>query len=191
MPIELVEQREGSRDPPGFGTLDSEVAITGLAGATLLSRQPEKTAAMLEGVLGLKKLGQERDFLRFQTTAAAGNSIDIELNAEVRGLMGAGTIHHLAWRADNEETLNDWRALLADRGYHPTEIHDRTYFKALYFHEDGGIQFEIATDSPGFTVDEQMDKLGEKLMLPAWLGKKREELEQTLPPIEVRKLEGS
>ncbi|WP_434084028.1 VOC family protein [Halalkalibacter oceani] len=98
LPIELVEQREGPRDLMGFGPLDPEVAITGLAGATLLSRQPEQTAAMLEGVLGLKKFGQERDVLRFQGGAEAGNRIDIDLTAEVRGLMGAGTIHHLAWR---------------------------------------------------------------------------------------------
>lgn len=81
--------------------------------------------------------------------------------------MGAGTIHHLAWRARDEDALNDWRTLLDDRGYHPTEVHDRTYFTSLYFHEDGGILFEIATDYPGFAVDEQMDKLGERLMLPA------------------------
>ncbi|MET3507309.1 hypothetical protein [Halalkalibacter oceani] len=63
----------------------------------------------------------------------------------MRGLMGAGTIHHLAW---DEDALNDWRTLLDDRGYHPTEVHDRTYFTSLYFHEDGGILFEIATDYP-------------------------------------------
>ena len=76
------------------------------------------------------------------------------------------------------------------KGFHPTEILDRNYFKAFYFHEEGGILFEIATDPPGFTVDETSDELGKKLMLPSWYESKREELEKTLPPVEVRVLEG-
>jgi glyoxalase family protein len=104
--------------------------------------------------------------------------------------MGAGTVHHIAWRAKDEEDLLRWRSLLQDKGYYPTEIRDRNYFKAVYFHEEGGILFEIATDPPGFSVDEPVTELGKKLMLPSWLESKREELEETLPPVEVRVLEG-
>jgi glyoxalase family protein len=104
--------------------------------------------------------------------------------------MGAGTVHHIAWRAQDEEDLHRWRSLLQDKGYYPTEIRDRNYFKAVYFHEEGGILFEIATDSPGFAVDEPVAELGKKLMLPTWLESKREELEETLPSVEVRVLEG-
>jgi glyoxalase family protein len=100
--------------------------------------------------------------------------------------MGAGTVHHIAWRAKDEEDLLKWRSLLQDKGYYPTEIRDRNYFKAVYFHEEGGILFEIATDPPGFSVDEPVNELGQKLMLPSWLESKREELEGLLPPVEVR-----
>jgi glyoxalase family protein len=74
--------------------------------------------------------------------------------------MGAGTVHHIAWRAQDEEDLLRWRSLLQDKGYYPTEIRDRNYFKAVYFHEEGGILFEIATDPPGFSVDEPVAELG-------------------------------
>ena len=104
--------------------------------------------------------------------------------------MGAGTVHHIAWRAKDEEQHQKWRELLEQEGYFPTEILDRNYFKALYFHEGGGILFEIATDLPGFTVDEPLSELGNKLMLPTWLEDKREEMVELLPHIEVKSLKG-
>jgi glyoxalase family protein len=156
----------------------------------LISAQPHKTAKVLEAILGLDNIGQEESFLRFKSEAEIGNTIDIKLTPSVRGLMGAGTVHHIAWRAKDEEDHKRWRALLVEKGYYPTEILDRNYFKALYFHEGGGILFEIATDLPGFAVDEPMDGLGEKLMLPSWLESKREELEDKLPKVEARILEG-
>ena len=133
---------------------------------------------------------KKKVFFDLNLKAQLGNTIDIKLTPSVRGLMGAGTVHHIAWRARDEEDHHRWRVLLQDKGYYPTEILDRNYFKAIYFHEEGGILFEIATDPPGFTVDEPMDELGQKLMLPSWFESKREELEETLPPVEVRVLEG-
>lgn len=188
--IELVERREGTVNHWAFAGVQEENAIQGFDGALLISGQPHKTADVLENVLGLECIGQEEGFLRFKSEASLGNTIDIKLTPSVRGLMGAGTIHHIAWRARDEEELHKWRALLVEKEYYPTEIRDRHYFKALYFHEGGGILFEIATDLPGFSVDEPMETLGQKLMLPSWLESKREELEKTLPPIEVRVLEG-
>ena len=102
------------------------------------------------------------NFYDLNRKAHIGNTIDIKLTPSVRGLMGAGTVHHIAWRAKDEEDHQRWRTLLQDKGYYPTEILDRNYFKAIYFHEEGGILFEIATDPPGFTVDEPMDELGTK-----------------------------
>jgi glyoxalase family protein len=139
--------------------------------------------------MGLECIGQDGDFLRFKAEGYLGNTIDIQINPSVRGLMGAGTFHHLAWRAQGEEDLLRWRSLLQDKGCYPTEIRDRNYFKAVYFHEEGGILFEIATDPPGFSVDEPVAELRKKLMLPSWLESKREELEETLPPVAVRVLE--
>jgi glyoxalase family protein len=188
--IEMVERNEGSVNTWSFCSVTPDVAIKGFGGATLISAQPHKTAEVLEEILGLRTIGQEESFLRFKSEAEIGNTIDIKLTPSVRGLMGAGTVHHIAWRAKDEEDHKRWRALLVEKGYYPTEILDRNYFKALYFHEGGGILFEIATDSPGFAVDEPMDGLGEKLMLPSWLESKREELEDKLPKVEARILEG-
>ncbi|MDQ0859515.1 ring-cleaving dioxygenase [Bacillus sp. V2I10] len=188
--IELVERNEGPINNWSFGEIQSEIAIKGFGGATLNSAQPNKTADVLENLLGLECLGQEDGFLRFKSEAQLGNTIDIKLTPSVRGLMGAGTVHHIAWRAKDEEDLLRWRKLLQSKEYFPTEIRDRNYFKAVYFHEEGGILFEIATDPPGFTVDEPNNKLGQKLMLPSWLESKRKELEETLPPVEVRVLKG-
>ncbi|WHY01381.1 ring-cleaving dioxygenase [Neobacillus sp. DY30] len=188
--LELVEREEGPTNSWSFGSIQAETAIKGFSGATLYSAQPHKTTEVLEHVLGLECIGQEGDFLRFKTDGLIGNTVDIQLNPTVRGLMGAGTVHHIAWRAKDEVELLGWRSLLQDKGYYPTEIRDRNYFKALYFHEEGGILFEIATDPPGFSVDERVAELGEKLMLPSWLESKRKELEETLSPVAVRVLEG-
>jgi glyoxalase family protein len=188
--IELVERAKGSRNVWSVGDIGPEVAIKGFGGATLLSAKPHKTADVLENVLGLTCVGQEENFLRYQSEGEIGNFIDIKLTPSVRGLMGAGTVHHIAWRAKDEQEHQKWRDLLVQNEYYPTEILDRNYFQALYFHEQGGILFEIATDPPGFTVDEPLDELGNKLMLPSWLESKREELEASLPPVEVRVLKG-
>lgn len=189
--LELVERDEGPINTWNFGGIQAENAIKGFGGAVLFSAKPHKTADVLENILGLDCIGQENEFLRFKSDGNVGNTIDIHLNPSVRGLMGAGTVHHIAWRAKDEEEHQKWRSLLLEKGYYPTEILDRNYFKALYFHEEGGILFEIATDSPGFAVDERFDELGKKLMLPSWLEPQRDELEEKLLHVEVRVLEGN
>ncbi len=148
--VELVQRSVGPVNHWNFGNISSEVAIKGFSGATLISVKPHKTANVLENVLGLECVGEEEGFLRFVSEAPLGNTIDIKLTPSVRGLMGAGTVHHIAWRARDEEDHRKWRDLLQDKGYYPTEILDRNYFKAIYFHEEGGILFEIATDPARF-----------------------------------------
>ncbi len=167
--LELTERDEGSENTWSFGGVQQEHAIKGFGGAVLFSAQPHKTTDVLENILGLDCIGQEDEFLRFKSKGNIGNTIDIYLNPSVRGLMGAGTVHHIAWRANDKEVLLKWRSLLQDKGFYPTEIRDRNYFNAVYFHEGGGILFEIATDPPGFAVDEPVAELGNKLMLPSWL----------------------
>lgn len=188
--LELTERDEGPMNTWNFGGVQEEHAIKGFGGAVLFSAQPHKTTDVLENILGWECIGQENEFLRFKSEGHLGNTIDIQLNPSVRGLMGAGTVHHIAWRAKDEEDLLRWRTLLQEKEYYPTEIRDRNYFKAVYFHEEGGILFEIASDPPGFAVDEPATELGKKLMLPSWLESKRDELEEMLPPVEVRVLEG-
>lgn len=129
--LELIERKEGPTNHWSFGGIKVENAIRGFAGATLLSAQPNKTAEVLENVLGLTCIGDEEGFLRFKSDGLLGNVIDIKLTPSVRGLMGAGTVHHIAWRAKDEEDLLRWRKLLQEKGYYPTEVRDRQYFKAI------------------------------------------------------------
>ncbi|SNX74447.1 glyoxalase family protein [Bacillus oleivorans] len=189
--IELVERDGGPVNHWNFNGVGAEYAIKGFDGAVLFSAQPHKTTNMLENVMGLECIGQDNELLRFKSEGDLGNTIDIKLTPSVRGLMGAGTVHHIAWRAKDDEDHLKWRELVQGKGYDPTEVRDRNYFKALYFREEGGILFEIATDPPGFAVDESSDKLGTQLMLPSWLEPKREELEKKLPPVEVREVSKS
>lgn len=183
LPIELVERDISPQNTSTTNEIKEEHAIQGFAGAILYSTQPLKTAAVLENVLGMKLIEKSEQYVRFKTSALIGNTIDIELAHPVRGLAGAGTVHHIAWRVKDEEEMQKWHTFLTDKGYEPTEIRDRKYFQSLYFEEDGEIMFEMATDVPGFTEDESIQELGTKLMLPSWLEAKRTELEENLPPI--------
>lgn len=181
--MELVERDVDGVGSPTTDEIKEEQAIRGFAGTVLFSTNPEKTREVLETILGMEFVGQDESYIRLKTKASLGNTVDIKLSHPVRGLAGAGTVHHVAWRAKDSEELKQYKDLLEEKGYEPTEIKDRNYFKALYFTEDGEIFFEIATDPPGFTVDEEVDQLGKKLMLPSWYESRRSEFESILPKI--------
>jgi glyoxalase family protein len=103
---------------------------------------------------------------------------------EEQALIGAGTTHHIAWRAASDEEQRAWLDRLVDLGLRPTPVQDRKYFHSVYFRMPDGVLVEIATDSPGFLVDEPEDTLGSGLALPPWLEEQRETLERELTPIE-------
>jgi glyoxalase family protein len=187
--LEIVEREEGEKNTWQAGEINSEVAIKGFGGATLLSVRPDETAQLLENVMGLKKVGQEGDFIRFQSSADIGNVIDLKLTAIGRGQMGVGTVHHIAWRAKDDEDQLEWQKYVADSGYGVTAVRDRNYFNAIYFKEHGEILFEIATDPPGFAHDESLETMGEKLMLPEQYEIHRNQIEEALIPFEVRELD--
>ncbi|WP_028775870.1 ring-cleaving dioxygenase [Shimazuella kribbensis] len=184
--LEIVERENGENSNWTFGDVSVDKAIKGFGGAVLYSTKPEKTAQTLGNVMGLKRVGMEGSFIRFQATGEIGNIIDIDQSVTYAGLGGAGTVHHIAWRAKSDEEHVLWREHVEQSGYHPTTIIDRQYFHAIYFREDGEILFEIATDPPGFANDEPAEHLGEKLMLPAWFEQYRKGIEEGLPKIEVR-----
>ncbi|RBW68612.1 ring-cleaving dioxygenase [Bacillus taeanensis] len=187
--LEIVEREEGEVNSWSFGEVTSEVAIKGFGGATLLSAQPDKTAELLESVMGLELIAKEGDFTRFRSTAEIGNIIDLKLTSIGRGQMGAGTVHHIAWRAADDRDQLEWRKYIAENGYGVTPVQDRNYFNAIYFREHGEILFEIATDPPGFAHDESHETMGGKLMLPSKYEPHRGKIEQTLLPFEVRELD--
>jgi len=187
--LEIVEREEGENNTWQVGEIKPDVAIKGFGGATLLSVKPHETAQLLENVMGLKKVGQEGDFIRFQSSADIGNVIDLKLTTIGRGQMGVGTVHHIAWRAKDDEDQLEWQKYVADSGYGVTAVRDRNYFNAIYFKEHGEILFEIATDPPGFAHDESLETMGEKLMLPEQYEIHRDQIERALIPFEVRELD--
>lgn len=188
--LELVEREGGAPSKWSFGNIPAEKAIKGFGGAILYSVQPEKTMEVLQNLLGLEKVGEEDGLVRFRSVGDLGNIIDVNAQPIPRGAGGAGTVHHIAWRAKDDADHRSWREKVEAYGLHPTDIVDRQYFNALYFREYGEILFEIATDPPGFGRDEAFEQLGEKLMLPEWYEPYRTQIEQGLTPITVRVLEG-
>ena len=185
--LEIVGREEGEENTWTFGDVTPNVAIKGFGGATLYSTNPDQTALLLEEVLGLERVGKEGNVARFRSPADIGNIIDLKLTTDHRGRMGAGIVHHIAWRASDDKDHVEWQQYIEENGYGVTPIRDRNYFNAIYFKEHGNILFEIATDTPGFTIDEAQETLGEKLMLPPQYESQRAQLEQSLIPIEVKK----
>lgn len=187
--LEIVERAEGEANTWNFGGITPDVAIKGFGGSILYSTQPDETAKVLEQVMGLEKVGQEGDLVRYRATADIGNVIDLKLTAVPRGQMGVGTVHHIAWRASDDQDHFDWQKQVSGHGYHVTEVKDRNYFNAIYFREHGEILFEIATDPPGFAHDESQETMGQQLMLPPQYEAHRDKIERVVLPFEVRELD--
>jgi glyoxalase family protein len=160
-----------------------ERQIRGLYGARLWERNNDMTSRFLTGVLGFEGLGHEGEWTRYGFRNTSG-FVDLrETPGERRGGWGVGTVHHLAWRVDDDAHQAAVRSRVETAGGHPTPVIDRFWFKSVYFREPGGVLFEIATDGPGFTTDEDPAHLGETLVLPPWLEAHRGRIESSLPPI--------
>lgn len=188
MGIEIVGHA-GSRaaNAPRFASVPPEHAIRGFFGVTLLEKQLDDTAAIL-GVMGFEQVAKEGNRVRFAATGnALGNHIDLLIDpAASYGEPGAGSVHHIAFRAKDEAAQREWRAELA-KHLPVTPVMDRTYFRSIYFRERGGVLFELATDPPGFAFDEPLESLGEELRIPDWLESKRGYIEKHLVPITLHK----
>ncbi|MFA5538717.1 MAG: ring-cleaving dioxygenase [Gemmobacter sp.] len=179
-PVELVETDRESGEP-----------LDGFHSVTLWERDPAATARLLTDVFGYRDGGSEttggveRQRL-IAPGAERGNVIDlIRSDAPSIGRPGAGTIHHVAFRARTDDEQLEWHERLASAGHPTTPVIDRQYFNAIYFREPGGVLFEIATDPPGFAVDEPVETLGQALKLPPQYESQREKIERVLPPLKV------
>ena len=172
-------EKAWSRDIP------AEHAIRGFHGATLLVNDAKPTAAILTDVLGFREVAREGALARYRGDAPMGAFVDLrEAGDFPRGRAGRGSVHHIAFRAaDDAAQAAMAKKLVADHRMHPTEQKDRNYFRSIYFREPNGILFEIATDQPGFAVDEPASELGHALKLPRFLEPRRAELEAKLPPL--------
>ncbi|RZU11215.1 glyoxalase family protein [Kribbella rubisoli] len=185
--IELVASDGDSRSGwDGVAAIPFDSAIRGLFSVTMTEQLLDPTAEMLDGLLGMQHGQDTKDGTRFVMSGAAeGTAVDVRPSNENRGVQAAGTVHHIAFRAPDGETQAKWRLELIEAGVQVTEILDRQYFTSIYFREPGGVLLEIATDQPGFTVDEPLLELGQHLKLPPWLEPNREQIQNTLPSLRV------
>lgn len=186
--IELVATSNDNRPAWISGSIPQEHAIRGFYTVALQEISGDRTIDLLTSQMQHRLIAEEGNRMRFEAgTGGAGAYVDIIGNPEEkRGLQGAGTVHHLAFSTDTDETLLATREVLAEKGFDVTPLIDRQYFHSIYFREPGGILFEVATNPPGFTADESKDALGTALKLPAWYEPKRSLIEQHLEPLEVR-----
>jgi glyoxalase family protein len=184
--IELVAEpslaplSSGKSESPG---LSESGSIRQLYSVALCVGALERTARLLTDTLGYEAVGEEAGRQRFRISGAGPAAI-VDLLCQpdqMPGQMGAGTIHHVAFRAHNETEQLTWREAILSLGFDVTPVLDRQYFKSIYFREPSGVLFEIATDPPGFTIDESPETLGAELKLPPWLENRRAQIEWRLP----------
>jgi glyoxalase family protein len=193
MRLEIVAHA-GAHAPkaPRTSSIPAEHSIRGFFGVTLCEGGYEKTASVLTR-MGFHKSAEEGNRFRFSAPGdALGNHIDLLVEPDLRfGRLGAGSVHHIAFRAADDASQLAWRETLVAASLDVTPVLDRTYFHSIYFREPGGVLFEIATDPPGFALDEPIESLGESLKLPPWLEPQRRRVEAALPPIQLHTFHGA
>jgi glyoxalase family protein len=170
------------------GPVPPEFAIRGFHHVTLTEEGYERTARLLTETMGFRLVESNGNRFRYTTSSdlasQAGTMVDVLCTPAGRpGSLAGGTVHHVAWRTPTDEQQVEWRKALSR--YNVTPIIDRKYFHSIYFREPGGVLFEIATDPPGFAIDEPVEELGSHLVLPSWLEPHRSELEQVLPKVRL------
>jgi len=167
------------------GPVEPEHAICGFHSATLSEEGYEQTALLLQDTMGFDFAGNEGNRFRYKArNGSVGAIVDVVCTPDGRfGRLGAGTVHHIAWRTPDDDQQLIWRKDLVTLGYNVSPVMDRTYFHSIYYREPGGVLFEIATDPPGFALDESPEHLGERLMLPPQYESERSTLEHALPTL--------
>jgi len=188
MGVELVANSNDKRPGWDNGKIPAEYSIRGFYTATLNEFNIERTVSLLTDVMQHKLIAEEQDLFRFEAlNGGPGSYVDVMRSPkDVRALQGAGSVHHIAFATDSDESQLEIREKLLSSGYNPTEVLDRNYFHSIYYREPGGILFEIATNPPGFAVDENVNELGSSLKLPEWYEPRRAKIEAGLPVISAK-----
>lgn len=192
MLLELVAHPSAeSGEPWSNGDVPGEHSIRGLFSVTLWEEGHDRTAHLLIDHLGFRPVREQGSIFRYASGDRPGSIVDLRVVPGLwNGVMGAGVVHHVAFRARTGDEQLIARERLAVSGFNITPQLDRRYFQSVYFREPGGVLFEIATDGPGFTVDETGSSLGRSLKLPPWLEERRFEIEALLPnvspPLDMR-----
>jgi len=187
--LELVAHTTAQKNEPWpEGPVPVAHAIRGFHGVTICAAGYERTAKLLTETMGLATAGTDRDRFRFLAGEGlwSGGVVDIVCRpGQARGIVAVGTVHHIAFRVPGDREQLEWRAKLVAAGLDVTPPIDRQYFHSIYYREPGGVLFELATEPPGFTVDESIEDLGTHLKLPPWLEDVRDQIEAALPPIRI------
>lgn len=169
-------------------TVPAEHSLHGFHSVSATLEGYERTAQLLTESFGYRLVKESGNRFRFAAPNESGSGRIVDLlcmpDSGV-GHVAAGSVHHIAFRAKDDDEQLQWREHLVELGYNVTPVIDRIYFRSIYFREPGGILFEIATEPPGFTLDESIEDLSSKLRLPPWLEPSRSEIEQVLPPINI------
>ena len=194
MRVELIETAipgdpSGAAGGQADGAHHGKARDDGFHSVTLWLSDPMRTARVLTDLFGYEAVGHEAsdgvERLRFRSRSRARGSVVDLVRSDARsiGRQGAGTIHHVAFRAENDAAQIEWRERATATGLTVTPVIDRRYFNSIYFREPGGVLFEIATDPPGFAIDEAPSELGTHLMLPPQYERRRGDIERVLPPL--------
>jgi catechol 2,3-dioxygenase-like lactoylglutathione lyase family enzyme len=186
--LELVAVEAMASDPASKGGIvPGQHAILGIHGVTLSEEGYERTASLLVEGLGFRQTGSSGNRFRYEVgPGGAGARVDIICQPSApAGVVSVGTVHHVAWRTPDDAAQRGWRRTIAGLGHNVTPVIDRRYFRSIYFREPGGVLFEIATDPPGFTIDEPPERLGTRLMLPPGLEPLRGRIELLLPRLRL------
>lgn len=179
-------QTDDVREPWNGSSVPVEHAILGFDGVTLLHADSAATARLLVEVMGFRKVAEDSHRVRYESGhGGSGTLVDLVRDPTVsRGRVAGGSVHHVAFRVADEAAQTGWMDRLSAAGHPTTDVKDRQYFHSIYFGEPGGVLFEIATDTPGFVIDESIEKLGQSLCLPPWLESARDRIEGVLPALE-------
>ncbi|HEV7332463.1 MAG TPA: ring-cleaving dioxygenase [Flavisolibacter sp.] len=184
--LELVFTDRDSREGFASGTVPQEHSIRGFYNVEIWEEGYERTAALLTEQLDHRLIAEKGGRFRFAAADAPGHYVDILCAPDsMKALAGSGTVHHIAFATPNKETQEEVRLRIVKRMLNPSPILDRTYFTSIYFREPGGVLFEVATEGPGFAVDEAPEHLGESLQLPPQFKEDRDSIEKKLVPVSI------
>lgn len=186
--LELIAHAGAEERAPWAGSgIPERYAIRGFHSVTLTEKALGATVALLGETMGFRSVASGGGRSRFEVgSGGAGAQVDLLENPSGgHGRVAAGSVHHVAFRVEDDAAQRAWLADLAERGLHVTPVQDRQYFHSIYYREPGGVLFELATDPPGFTFDEPLDALGSGLKLPPWLEAARPRIEAALPKLQV------
>lgn len=186
IPVEIVAVGTDARRGWEGAGVPVENALRGQHTAELTVRRAQPTEALITGEMGYRLVRRDGNRARFEAGAGgSGTYIDvIEDPSGAHGLGGVGTIHHIAWRVPGDDDQKLAWQVLTKGGFHVSDVRDRDYFHSIYYREHGGILFEIATNNPGFAVDENPETLGTALKLPSQFEHARSQIEKLLPPLQ-------